>query len=123
MSMKERVFKYTDRPMTWTRAVLLGLLIWIMVILFTGQIPSYFIYWIDANITKVIDWTTKIPGISDQGFNPKQVQMARDVIANGIQMGAFSVMLGAAYFWQKAKQKRTGQKDLQDTVKGYMSGK
>lgn len=121
--MKERVYAYTDRPMTWTRAVLLGLGIWVLLIILTGQIPSYFIYWVDTNVARVIDWTTKIPGVNSEGFNPKQVQIARDVIANGIQMGAFSVMLGAAYFWQKAKQKRTGQKGLQDTVKGYMSGK
>lgn len=121
--MKERVFKYTDRPMTWTRAVLLGLLIWVVLIIVTGQVPSYFIYWVDANVTKVIDWTTKIPGVKGEGFNPRQVQIARDVIANSLQMGGFTVMLVVAYFWQKAKQKRVGQKDLQDTVKGYMSGK
>lgn len=123
MSMKERVFKYADKPMTWTRAVLLGLLIWVVLIMLTGQIPSYFIYWVDTNITRVIEWTTKIPGVGSEGFNPRQVQIARDVIANGIQMGAFTMMLATAYFWQKAKQKRIGQKDLQDTVKGYMSGK
>jgi hypothetical protein len=123
MSMKERVYRYTDKPMTWTRAVLLGLLIWVLLIIVTGQVPSYFIYWVDANVTKVIDWTTKIPGVEGEGFNPRQVQIARDVIANGLQMGGFTVMLAAAYFWQKAKQKRVGQKDLQDTVKGYMSGK
>ncbi|MPZ69521.1 MAG: hypothetical protein GEU71_08335 [Actinobacteria bacterium] len=123
MSMKERVYRYTDKPMTWTRAVLLGLLIWVLLIIVTGQVPSYFIYWVDANVTKVIDWTTKIPGVEAEGFNPKQVQIARDVIANGLQMGGFTVMLVVAYFWQKAKQKRVGQKDLQDTVKGYMSGK
>lgn len=121
--MKERVYKYADKPMTWTRAVLLGLLIWVVLIMLTGQIPSYFIYWVDANVTKVIEWTTKIPGVGPEGFNPRQVQIARDVIANGIQMGAFTMMLATAYFWQKAKQKRIGQKDLQDTVKGYMSGK
>ena len=121
--MKERVFRYTDQPMTWTRAVLLGLFIWVLLIIVTGQIPSYFIYWVDANVTKVIDWTTKIPGVNPEGFNPRQVQIARDVIANGIQMGGFTVILAFAYFWQKAKQKRVGQRDLQDTVKGYMSGK
>jgi hypothetical protein len=123
MSMKERVYRYTDKPMTWTRAVLFGLLIWVLLIIVTGQVPSYFIYWVDANVTKVIDWTTKIPGVNPEGFNPRQVQIARDVIANGIQMGGFTVILAVAYFWQKAKQKRVGQKDLQDTVKGYMSGK
>ena len=38
-------------------------------------------------------------------------------------MGILTVMLIGAYFWQERKRKRTGAKGLQDTVKGYMSGK
>src|SRR5919106_194491 len=96
MSMRERVYKYTDKPMTWTRAIIFG---------------------------SLIDFTTRIPGVNDAGLNPKQIAMVRDIIANTVQIGALVVMLGAAYFWQKSKQKRTGARGLQDPVKGYMSGK
>ena len=49
--------------------------------------------------------------------------MIRDVVANAVQMGILTVMLGGAYFWQERKRKRTGGKGVQDVVKGYMPGK
>jgi hypothetical protein len=123
MSMRERVYRYTDRPMTWTRAIVLGSAIWAISILLLGQVPSYIIYWMDQQVAEIIEFTTNIPGVSDEGLNPKQIAMVRDIIANTVQIGALVVMLGAAYYWQKSKQKRTGAKGLQDPVKGYMSGK
>ena len=121
--MRERVYKYTDKPMTWTRAIVLGSIIWILAIIVLGQVPSYIIYYFDQQVSGIIDFTTKIPGVGTEGLNPKQVAIVRDIIANTVQMGALVVMLGAAYFWQKGKQKRTGAKGLQDPVKGYLSGK
>jgi hypothetical protein len=123
MSMRERVYNYTDKPMTWTRAIVLGSLVWILAIIILGQVPSYIIYYFDQQVSQIIDFTTKIPGVNSEGLNPKQIAMVRDIVANTVQMGALVVMLGAAYFWQKSKQKRTGAKGLQDTVKGYLSGK
>jgi hypothetical protein len=123
MSMRERVYRYTDRPMTWTRAIVLGSAIWAISILLLGQVPSYIIYWMDQQVAEIIEFTTNIPGVSDEGLNPKQIAMVRDIIANTVQIGALVVMLGAAYYWQKSKQKRTGARGLQDPVKGYMSGK
>ena len=121
--MRERVYKYTDKPMTWTRAIVLGSIIWILAIILLGQIPSYIIYYFDQEVSGIIDFTTKIPGVNDEGLNPKQIAMVRDIIANTVQIGALVVMLGMAYFWQKGKQKRTGARGLQDPVKGYLSGK
>jgi uncharacterized membrane protein len=123
MSMRERVYKYTDKPMTWTRAIVLGSIIWILAIIVLGQVPSYIIYYFDQQVSSIIDFTTSIPGVNPDGLNPKQIAMVRDIVANTVQMGALVVMLGVAYFWQKGKQKRTGARDLQDTVKGYLSGK
>jgi hypothetical protein len=123
MAMRERVYKYTDRPMSWTRAILLGTLIWVFTILATGQLPSYIIYFFDQQVAEIIEFTTNIPGVSDEGLNPKQIAIVRDLIANGVQMGILVAMLAAAYFWQKSKQKRLGQRGLQDPVKGYLSGK
>jgi hypothetical protein len=123
MSMRERVYRYTDRPMSWTRAIVLGTIIWIIAIALMGQAPSYIIYYMDQTIASIIDLTTKIPGVNEEGLNPKQIAIVRDIIANTVQMGALVAMLVIAYFWQKSKQKRTGARGLQDPVKGYLSGK
>jgi hypothetical protein len=123
MAMRERVYKYTDKPMTWTRAILLGTLIWVFVILTTGQLPSYIIYYFDQKVATIIELSTNIPGVADAGLNPKQIAIVRDIVANTVQMGFLLAMLVFAYFWQKSKQKRLGQRGLQDPVKGYLSGK
>ena len=119
----ERVYRYTDRPMTWTKAVLIGLGIWIFAIIFLGQVPSVIIYKFDQYIAEIINFTKRIPGVNKAGLNTIQVKMVRDIVANGVQMGILTGMLAGAYFWQKAKQKRTGSKGLGDPVKGYMPGK
>ena len=33
MAMMDRVYKYTDRPLTWTRAIVYGTIIWVVAIL------------------------------------------------------------------------------------------
>jgi hypothetical protein len=123
MAMRDRIFSYTDRPMTWTRAILLGLFIWVIAILFLGQLPSWIIYKADQDVAALIEFTKKIPGVNEAGLNTTQIQIIRDLVANAVQMGFLTAMLVFAYFWQKSKQKRTGAKGLQDPVKGYMSGK
>jgi hypothetical protein len=123
MSMRERVYRYTDKPMTWTRAILLGTLIWALVIVLTGQIPSWIIYKADQDIAQLIEWSKNIPGVSKEGLNTVQIKIIRDIVANTIQMGALVAILVVAYYWQKGKQKRTGAKGLQDPIKGYLSGK
>jgi len=109
--------------MSWTKAILLGTLIWIVGILLLGQLPSIIIYWNDQNIASIIEFTQKIPGVGDAGLNTIQINMLRDIVANAVQMGILTVMLVAAYIWQERKRKRTGTKGHQDTVKGYMAGK
>jgi hypothetical protein len=123
MSLRERVYARTDKPMSWTKAILLGTLIWVVAILLLGQLPSIIIYWNDQNIASIIEFTQKIPGVGEAGLNTTQINMIRDIVANAVQMGILTAMLVAAYFWQERKRKRTGAKGLQDTVKGYMSGK
>jgi hypothetical protein len=123
MALPERVYKYTDRPMTWARAIVTGLLIWTLAILVLGQLPSLIIYRADQSVASLIDFSTKLPLVNDEGLNPKQIEMIRDVVANGVQMGALVVMLVIAYLWQEKKRKRTGGKGVQDVVKGYMPGK
>jgi hypothetical protein len=123
MALPERVYKFTDRPMSWTRAILTGLGIWVLVIILLGQLPSWIIYKADQSVSALIDFSKKIPLVNDDGLNAKQIEMIRDLVANGVQMGALVAMLVVAYFWQERKRKRTGGKGVQDVVKGYMPGK
>jgi hypothetical protein len=109
--------------MTWTKAIVGGLLIYVLAILVLGQIPSVLIYKADQYVAEIIDFSKKIPGVNEDGLNPTQIRHLRDIVANGVQMGALTVMLVAAYIWQEQKRKRTGGKGLQDPVKGYMPGK
>ena len=123
MAMRERVYRITDRPMTWTRAILLGFVIWVLLILLVGQLPSVIIYKFDQYIAQIIDFTKKIPGVNKAGLNTVQIKMIRDIIANSVQMGILTAFLIVMYKWQEAKRKRTGAKGVQDPVRGYMPGK
>lgn len=123
MTLRERFFKFTDAPFTWTRAILIGSAIWIYSIIFMGQIPSLIIYKFDQYVAEIIDFTTKIPGVNDDGLNTQQIKMIRDIVNNGFQLTALAILLIFMYFWQETKRKRTGAKSLEDPVKGYMSGK
>ena len=119
----ERVYRMTDRPLTWTTAILIGFGLWIFMIIALGQVPSVIIYKFDQYIAQIIDFSKKIPGINDNGLNTVQVKMIRDVVANSVQMGILTAILVVAYFYQEGKRKRSGAKGLQDPVRGYMPGK
>ena len=121
--MKERIYGYTDRPMTWTRAIVLGLIIWAVAIILLGQVPSVIIYQADTKVAEIIEFSTKIPGVNKEGLNTTQIAIVRDIVANAVQTNFLVGMLAFAYFWQRSKQRRTGSKGLSDPVKGYMSGK
>ncbi|MEA2432876.1 MAG: hypothetical protein QOG54_333 [Actinomycetota bacterium] len=119
----ERVYRMTDRPLTWTTAILIGFALWVFMILALGQVPSVIIYKFDQYIGQIIDFSKKIPGINKNGLNTVQVKMIRDIIANSVQMGILTGILVVAYFYQEGKRKRSGAKGLQDPVRGYMPGK
>ncbi len=135
MAISDRIYKVTDRPMTWTRAIVLGLVIWIAAILLLGQLPSWIIYKVDQELELFVDWSRRLPGVGtvcaalgsggppSEGCNPTQILIVRDLVANGVQMGALVAMLVGAYVWQQKKRKRTGGRGVEDVVKGYMPGK
>ena len=123
MAMRERIYKVTDAPMTWTRAIVLGLFLFVLATMLLGQAPSLIIYKFDQYVAEIIEFTAKIPGVNSEGLNAKQVAIVRDVVANAVQNGFLVAFLAGAYFWQKSKQKRTGAKGPSDPVKGYMPGK
>ena len=123
MSMRERVFKYTDAPMTWTKAIVLGTILWVFMILALGQLPSVIIYKFDQYIAQIVTFTQKLPLVDEAGLNTVQIKIIRDIVANSVQMGILTGILIVAYFWQERKRKRLGTKGLTDPVKGYMPGK
>jgi hypothetical protein len=123
MALRDRVFKYTDAPMSWTKAILVGFAIWIFSIIFLGQLPSVIIYKVDQYVAEIIEFSKNIPFVNDAGLNTRQIQIVRDLVANGVQIGTLFAMLVFAYFWQEKKRKRVGGRGVQDPVKGYLSGK
>ncbi len=135
MAVSDRVYRITDRPMTWTRAILIGLGIWIAAILLLGQVPSWIIYKMDQEVSGIVELSTKVPGVGkicsslgsggppSEGCNPTQIAIVRDLVANGVQMGILAAMLVGAYIWQEKKRKRLGGRGPEDVVKGYMPGK
>ncbi len=123
MARLDRLYRITDREMTWTRAIILGTVIWIVAIVLLAQIPSLIIYKADQYVGEIIEFSAKVPGVNDAGLNTTQIRIIRDLVANGVQMGLLVAMLVGAYIWQERKRKRTGARGVQDTVKGYMSGK
>ena len=123
MKMPAAVYRFTDRPMTWTRAIVMGTLTMIVASALLAQLPSWIIYKADQEVAQIIEWSKSVPGVNDEGLNSTQIRIIRDLVANGVQMGILGAMLVGAYIWQERKRKRTGGKGLQDVVKGYMPGK
>src|ERR687892_1693048 len=102
--MLQRIYRYTDRPMTWTRALVVGSIIWVIAILLLGQAPSWIIYRFDQEVAAIIDLSKKIPGVNEEGLNTVQVKIVRDLVANGVQITALIAMLVGAYLWQEKKR-------------------
>jgi hypothetical protein len=117
------IYRFTDRPMTWARAILFGFIIWVIAIVLLGQAPSWIIYKFDQEVAALVDFSKKVPLVNDDGLNTIQLRIVRDIVANIVQNTFLIMMLVGAYLWQEQKRKRVGGKGLQDVVKGYMPGK
>ena len=122
MSARDRFYRWVDRPMSWTRAIVGGLLLWVVVILFVGQVPSWLIYKADADVSQLIEFSKHIPGVGDAGLNTTQIRILRDIVANGVQFTFLAAILAGVYFWQKAKQRRTGKPDAGDRMRELEAG-
>ena len=121
--------------MTWTRAVVLGTIIWVLAILLLGQLPSVIIYKFDQYVAEIITASQNVPGLGrvcsalgsglqpKEGCNPTQIAIFRDIVANTIQIGLLAAALIGTFIWQERKRKRVGGRGIQDVAKGYMPGK
>lgn len=117
MRARDRFFKWVDRPLSWTRAIVGGLLLWVTIIIFVGQIPSWLIYQADAKVSTLIAISKHIPFVGDAGLNPMQLRILRDIVANGVQFTFLGIILFSVYRWQKAKQRRLGRPDRTDRTR------
>jgi hypothetical protein len=117
MKARERFFATVDRPLSWTRAIIGGLALWIVIIILLGQVPSWLIYQADAKVSTLIDISKHIPGVGSAGMNPTQIRILRDIVANGVQFTFLGIILFSCYFWQKAKRRRLNQPEGPDRTR------
>ena len=54
VSMRERVSRYQESPITWIRVIVAGTLLWAFMILVRGQLPSVIVYKVDQYIAQII---------------------------------------------------------------------
>lgn len=119
MRARERFFNWVDRPMSWTRAIVGGFLLWVIAILLLGQVPSWLIYTADAKVATLIEFSKHIPFVSKQGLNPTQIRILRDIVANAVQFTLLAAILFSIYRWQKAKQRRLGRPDAAERGRSF----
>jgi hypothetical protein len=77
---------------TWTRATVASLGVAFITLLFTAIIPSWWLYFADQTLRWRTFWTLKL----------------RDAIAAGIIVVSFSIILGAGYVLQQARNRLRG---------------
>lgn len=105
--------------MTWTKAVLIGLGITVVLIIFLGFIPSYFTYWWEEQTDSVVEIVHSLTGQEIQEYTSVRI---RDAVSMGYQTVVFVIAVGAVYFVMEKRRRRLGQRGFEG-VKEYLSGK
>jgi uncharacterized SAM-binding protein YcdF (DUF218 family) len=112
--------------LTWTKAVVVGLGVTILLLISLAWIPSYFTYWWssrDAAAVKTIQSVVHhIPGFKTHTIQPYTSTRVRDAISLGFQSTVFAGIIVAAYVYGEKRRRRLGQRGADD-VKGYLPGK
>jgi hypothetical protein len=106
------------KEMTWTRAVMTGLFITGLLLIFLAWIPSHFTYfwWEKLNPSELLK---KLTG---HQFQPYSLVRIRDSISMGYQTVAFAIPIVATYVIMERRRRAMGQRGADD-VKGYLPGK
>lgn len=111
--------KVADRKeMTWPKAVLIGMVITGLLLIFLAWIPSHFTYfW----------WEQLKPGerleqMTGHEFQPYTLVRIRDAISMGFQTVFFAIPIVATYVIMEKRRRALGQRGADD-VKGYLPGK
>lgn len=106
-------------PLTWTRAIIFGLVITAALLVTLGWIPSHFDYfiWPRLDPEKLIHSIT--------GYKLKEtytVVRIGDMISMGYQTVAFIIPLVITYVLMERRRRRMGQQGAEEP-KGYLPGK
>lgn len=116
-----RVPDGSKREMTWTKAVLFGLVLTVILLIFLGFIPSLFRYWWAGNAQKVVE-PFMADTLSIELKDPYTLVRIHDAISMGYQTTVFALPVAATYFIMEKRRKRMGLRGSEG-VKGYLPGK
>lgn len=105
--------------MTWTKAVVLGLVITVVLLIFLVFIPSQFIYWYGGQESKVVALLDKTTG---RKWDPYIAVRLRDMIVMGYSTTMFAIPVAATYFIMERRRRRLGLRGAEQP-KEYLSGK
>lgn len=106
-------------PLSWTRAIIIGLLITSVLLVTLAWIPSHFTYFIWPRIQpdKIIKSVTGY-----QIKNPYTLVRIGDAVSMGYQTVAFAIPLVVTYVVMERRRRRLGQQGAEEP-KGYLPGK
>lgn len=107
------------REMTWTRAVILGLLVAATLLIFLAFIPSIFTYWWGGQVQNVIDLVKRVTGREIQPYTTVRL---RDAISMGYQTTVFAAAIFVTYRVMERRRRRLGLRGAEG-IQGYLPGK
>lgn len=119
MQRARALLKKPSGELTWTQAILIGLVITGFILVTLAWIPSHFNYfwWDRLQPAKIIKNVT--------GYELKDAYTLvrlRDAISLGYQTTVFAAIIVATYIYMERRRRRLGQQGAEEP-KGYLSGK
>lgn len=106
-------------PLSWTRAIIIGLAITVILLVVLAWVPSHFAYfiWPRLEAGKIIEDVT--------GYkmkDPYTLTRISDLISMGYQTTIFLIPLVVTYLVMERRRRRLGQQGAEEP-KGYLPGK
>ena len=93
----------SDRRLTWTTAILMGMWLTVISMLLIAEIPSRMLYWFDSEHVTVAQ---RIPIAPLANFmEGDNYFILRDIVVNTVQGGFFVALCVAAYLWGERQRK------------------
>lgn len=108
------------KELTWAGAVLRGIGITALLLIFLGFVPSFLRYWWAANGDKIASFLQHTVGIKFK--ETYTLVRLHDAVSMGYQTVAFAVPIALTYILMEKRRRRLGQRGA-DPVKGYLPGK
>lgn len=106
-------------PLSWTRAIIIGLAITAVLLVVLAWVPSHFTYFIWPRLepAKIIE---NVAGYKIK--DPYTVVRIGDLISMGYQTTVFVIPLVVTYLVMERRRRRLGQQGAEEP-KGYLPGK